>query len=156
MKLIYFILLLSLISPASAGVTVDIGAGMVSKGIDMFFDSAATMLGNHTTNTNMGMWFNPFDVGIVRKTNKSMALYAFTIFALIVFGSLIYLCCQSMNPPTARGIEFILNNGSAFDLKSFSTRCGRILVGWIVTPTIILLLLIQQQVLYRSLCLQLP
>ncbi len=142
--IVLMLVLLFLPATAHANMATDTGAKMISNGIDSWFDSSASsMIGNQTNATaQMSRWFNPFTVPIVKKTNHNLLIFAVMVFILIVFGGLAYLAAQTWHRNTARTIENIINNGTAFDLKAYSSLLGRILAGWILLPTILFLLLI--------------
>ncbi len=129
--------------PASAGdVASDVGAGMVSTGIDMFFDSTSKALGGNSSSLQtVSDWYNPFDNPVVRKTNTTLSIFAFTIFVAYVLLAMCYLFVSSKKPETARAIEFALNSGNAFNLRKFVMNCVSTLGLFVFVVIIIIFLL---------------
>lgn len=137
-----FFVLLS-ITPAYAGdVTTDVGAGMVSSGIDMFFDSTSKSLGGNASNLQtISGWYNPFDNPVVRKTNTNLSIFAFTIFVAYVLLAMCYLVIQTKKPEAAQALEFAFNQGKAFNLQKFVTNSLSTLGLFVFVVVIIIFLL---------------
>ncbi len=138
---LFFVLLF--ITPAYAGdVTTDVGAGMVSSGIDMFFDSTSKSLsGNSSSLQTVSGWYNPFDNPVVRKTNTNLAIFAFTIFIAYVLLAMCYLVIQTQKPEAAQALEFAFNQGKSFNLQKFVTNCFSTLGLFVFVVVIIVFLL---------------
>lgn len=130
-------------APAYAGdVAADIGAGMVSSGIDMFFDSTSKALGGNSSNfQTISGWYNPFDNPVVRKTNTTLSIFAFTIFVAYVILAMCYLVIQTKKPEVARALEFSFNQGKSFNLQKFVTNCFSTLGLFVFVVVIIIFLL---------------
>lgn len=123
-------------------VTTDVGAGMVSSGIDMFFDSTSKSLGgNSSTLQTVSNWYNPFDNPVVRKTNTTLSIFAFTIFIAYVLLAMCYLVIQTKKPEAARALEFAFNQGKSFNLQKFVTNCFSTLGLFVFVVVIIIFLL---------------
>jgi hypothetical protein len=147
-SLLFVLLLILPVLPASAGdVTTDVGAGMVSSGIDMFFDSTGKSLSgssnssSNITASTLSGWYNPFDNPVVRKTNTILSIFAFTIFIAYVLLAMCYLVIQTKKPEAAQALEFAFNSGKSFNLQKFVTNCFSTLGLFVFTIVIIIFLL---------------
>lgn len=136
------IIFLFLVIPASAGdVASDVGAGMVAGGIDMFFDATSKSLVGNSSNFSVMANYNPFANPAVRSTITNTSIFAFTIFIAYIILAMCYLVVQSRTPQRARDLEFVFNNGKAFNLEKFVTNCVTIMALFIFSIIIIVLLL---------------
>lgn len=139
---LFFVLLFVTPLAYAGDVTTDVGAGMVSAGIDMFFDSTSKSLsGNSSSLQTISGWYNPFDNPVVRKTNTTLSIFAFTIFIAYIILAMCYLVIQTKKPEAAQALEFAFNQGKSFNLQKFVTNCFSTLGLFVFIVVIIIFLL---------------